>query len=226
MNLLATQNQTLAVLADQSRDEKKPLHLEGHLAGLSQDRPNQAESSLMLLASRALKEWRKRVSATDAMIVGAGITNAVRSYKDYTALKSSYGLQRLVVVSARRPQFKLVHRSITIPKKMAAKYRIGAGPIRVRLFMKAKGETWTSNELDQSFTAAWPNLPQKYRISLSKEHEVGQRPAWNFWYRPSQSGLKAKKAAMELLGSLDDFVNANIAISSIDSMMNYMKQQY
>jgi hypothetical protein len=89
--------------------------------------------------------------------------------------------------------------------------------------MKAKGETWTNNESDQSFTAAWPDLPQMYRISLSKEHELGQRPAWNFWYKPSQSGMKAKRAAMELFGSLDDFVNANVAMSSVDFMMNYMK---
>jgi len=137
-----------------------------------------------------------------------------------------HGLQRLVVVSAYRPQFKLVHRSITIPKKMAIRYRIGAGPIRIRLYIKANDEIWTNTEVEQSFTAAWRDLPQKYRISLSEEHEAGERPAWTFWYKPAQLGAKAKKAAMELSASLDDLVQANHAATSMHSLMKYTKRQH
>jgi ribosomal protein L31E len=191
-----------------------------------QESPLNSDSLLILLATNALKEWKKRSAVTDAMIWGAGITNAVKSYKDFTALKSPQGLQRLVVVSGGRPQFKLVRRSITIPRMMAAKHRIGAGPIRVRLFVKVEGETWNGTEEEECFTSAWLDLPRKYRIRISNEHEEGRKADWSFWYRPTQKGLKAKRAAMELMAGLDEMVRANRAMRSMNIVRGYIKKHH
>jgi len=203
---------------DENEGPKTPLRILTHDLGWQQDSP------LMILATRAFQEWQKRASVTDALIWGATLTKLIKSHKEYMALLSTQGLQRLVVVSAGRPQFKLVHRSITIPKRMVAKYRIGAGPIRVKLYVKGRGETWDSPERDQCFTASWFDLPQKYRICLSAEHEINGRPKWMFWYRPVQAGSKAKKAAAELARGLDELINANRDVDLMDIATKYLKE--
>jgi len=190
---------------------------------LSQVSSPQPTAPHLQLATKALQEWEKRTAITDAMIWGAHLTKTIKSRKEFTALQTSPGLQRFVVVSAGRPQFKLVHRSITIPKNLAAKYGVGAGPIRVRLYIKRRGETWSITEASESFTASWFDLPKKYKIRILSEHETGKRPSWSFWYRPTQSGEKAKKAAMELLTSLNELAAMNL--DSTEEFWRYTKIQ-
>jgi hypothetical protein len=203
---------------DENKEPKMPLRISPHDLSWQQDSP------LMILATRAFQEWQKRASVTDALTWGATLTKLIKSHKEYKALLSAQGLQRLVVVSAGRPQFKLVHRSITIPKRMVAKYRIGAGPIRVKLCVKGRGETWDNPERDQCFTASWFDLPQKYRICLIGEHEINERPRWMFWYRPVQAGSKAKKAAVELARGLDELIDANRDVDLMDIVTKYLKE--
>lgn len=166
-----------------------------------------ADFALLILATQAIEQYEKRLALTSAMIWGARLTTSIKAHKDLSALLSFPGLLRFVVLSKSRPQFKLVHRSITVPKTLAVRYGIGPGPVRVRLYIGRKGDEWVGDdgEEESCFTAAWPDLPRHYRVQILQDKEGG----WRFWYKPSQRGRKARAAAISLLRGLDNLVEAS-----------------